>query len=129
MTSLTLPVVLSRNPRNRIRSVVLLTPQMGPVAVLKERRRGQPGGHLGRLCMCEARPRGGAHSTATRSPPTLTAQSPSPSDPTEPDQNSGNWIQTVPGKKWFTILRLYGPLEPWFDKTWVPGEIEPLDAE
>ena len=38
----------------------------------------------------------------------------------------GNWIQTVPGKKWFTILRLYGPLEPWFDKTWVPGDIEPL---
>jgi hypothetical protein len=20
--------------------------------------------------------------------------------------------------------RLYGPLEPWFDKTWRPGEIE-----
>jgi hypothetical protein len=34
------------------------------------------------------------------------------------------WIQTVPGKGWFTILRLYGPLEPWFDKTWRPGEIE-----
>jgi hypothetical protein len=25
---------------------------------------------------------------------------------------------------WNTILRLYGPLEPWFDKTWRPGEIE-----
>jgi len=22
------------------------------------------------------------------------------------------------------ILRLYGPLEPWFDKTWRPKEIE-----
>jgi hypothetical protein len=22
------------------------------------------------------------------------------------------------------ILRLYGPLEPWFDKSWRPGEIE-----
>jgi hypothetical protein len=22
------------------------------------------------------------------------------------------------------MLRLYGPLEPWFDKTWRPGEIE-----
>ena len=21
-----------------------------------------------------------------------------------------------------TILRLYGPLEPWFDKTWIPGD-------
>jgi hypothetical protein len=37
-----------------------------------------------------------------------------------------NWIQTVPGKGWFTILRLYSPLEPWFDKTWKPGEIEPI---
>jgi len=35
-----------------------------------------------------------------------------------------NWIQTVSGKGWFTILRLYGPLESWFDKTWQPGEIE-----
>ncbi len=35
-----------------------------------------------------------------------------------------NWIQTVPGKGWNTILRLYGALEPWFDKTWRPGEIE-----
>jgi hypothetical protein len=38
----------------------------------------------------------------------------------------GNWIQTVPGKGWFTILRLYGPLEPFFTKTWRPGEIEAL---
>ncbi|HOW55808.1 MAG TPA: DUF1254 domain-containing protein [Syntrophorhabdaceae bacterium] len=35
-----------------------------------------------------------------------------------------NWIQTVPGKGWNTILRLYSPLEPWFNKTWRPGEIE-----
>ena len=26
----------------------------------------------------------------------------------------GNWIQTMPGKGWFTILRLYSPLEPFF---------------
>jgi len=36
----------------------------------------------------------------------------------------GNWIQTMPGKGWFTILRLYSPLEPFFDKTWRPSEIE-----
>ena len=35
-----------------------------------------------------------------------------------------NWIQTMPGKGWFPILRFYSPLEPWFDKTWRPGEIE-----
>lgn len=36
----------------------------------------------------------------------------------------GNWIQTTPGKGWFTILRLYSPLEPFFAKTWRPSEIE-----
>jgi len=35
-----------------------------------------------------------------------------------------NWVQTIPGKGWFMILRLYGPLEPWFNMTWRPGEIE-----
>lgn len=44
--------------------------------------------------------------------------------PKAPEGKESNWIQTVPGKGWFTILRLYGALEPWFDKTWRPGEIE-----
>lgn len=47
--------------------------------------------------------------------------------PTAPDGRKANWIQTVPGKSWFAMLRLYGPLEAWFDKTWRPGEIEPAD--
>jgi hypothetical protein len=47
--------------------------------------------------------------------------------PKAPSGKEENWIQTVPGKGWFTILRLYGPLEPWFDKTWRPGEIEAID--
>ena len=34
-----------------------------------------------------------------------------------------NWLQTVPGKSWFVILRMYGPLEPWLNKTWRPSEI------
>ena len=36
-----------------------------------------------------------------------------------------NWLQTIPGKGWFPILRLYGPLKPWFDQTWRLGEIQP----
>ena len=36
----------------------------------------------------------------------------------------GNWIQTAPGKGWFTILRLYSPLPSFFDKSWRAGEIE-----
>jgi hypothetical protein len=35
-----------------------------------------------------------------------------------------NWVQTIPGKSGFMILRLYGPFEPWFSQTWRPGEIE-----
>ena len=35
-----------------------------------------------------------------------------------------NWIQTVPGKGWLGILRLYSPLQPFFDKSWRPSEIE-----
>jgi hypothetical protein len=33
-------------------------------------------------------------------------------------------MQTIPGKGWNPMLRLYCPLDPWFDKTWQPGEIE-----
>ncbi|NNE17099.1 MAG: DUF1254 domain-containing protein, partial [Myxococcales bacterium] len=43
--------------------------------------------------------------------------------PTAPVGHETNWVQTVPGKGWFTILRLYGPLQTWFAKTWRPGEI------
>jgi hypothetical protein len=35
-----------------------------------------------------------------------------------------NWIQTVPGKAWFAYLRLYGPLEGYFDKSWPLPDIE-----
>jgi len=43
--------------------------------------------------------------------------------PKSPPGKESNWVQTVPGRGWFTILRLYSPLEPWFDKTWRPGDI------
>ena len=45
--------------------------------------------------------------------------------PTRPaDAKEGNWIQTTPGKGWFTLLRLYSPLESFFDKSWRLSEIE-----
>ena len=45
--------------------------------------------------------------------------------PTQPaGVKPGNWIQTVPGKGWSTLLRLYSPLEPFFTKAWRPSEIE-----
>ena len=45
--------------------------------------------------------------------------------PSKPaDAKDGNWIQTMPGKGWFLLLRLYSPLESFLDKTWRPSEIE-----
>ena len=46
--------------------------------------------------------------------------------PQPPAGKEANWIQTVPGKGWFSLLRLYSPTEAWFDKTWRPGEFELL---
>jgi hypothetical protein len=47
--------------------------------------------------------------------------------PKPPPGKENNWVQTIPGKGWNTLLRLYSPLAPWFDKTWRPGEIELLE--
>jgi len=44
--------------------------------------------------------------------------------PKAPAGKEGNWIQSVPGKGWNMLFRLYGPLKPWFDKTWRPGDPE-----
>ena len=44
--------------------------------------------------------------------------------PEPPAGKEGNWVQTMPGKSWNVLLRLYGPLEPWFDKSWKPGDFE-----
>jgi hypothetical protein len=44
--------------------------------------------------------------------------------PTAPTGHESNWIQTLPGKGFNPMLRLYSPLESWFDKTWRPGEVE-----
>ena len=46
--------------------------------------------------------------------------------PTAPSGKESNWLQTIPGKGWWTILRLYNPLQPFFDKSWRPSEIEPV---
>lgn len=47
--------------------------------------------------------------------------------PKAPSGMGRNWIQTIPGKGWNMLFRLYGPLDPWFDKTWKLSEIEPVN--
>jgi hypothetical protein len=49
--------------------------------------------------------------------------------PRAPQGKEGNWIQTMPGKSYHVLIRLYGPLQPWFDKTWKPGDFEPVHGE
>jgi hypothetical protein len=44
--------------------------------------------------------------------------------PKAPKGMEKNWVQTIPGKSWFILLRAYGPLQPWIDKTWRPSELE-----
>ena len=44
--------------------------------------------------------------------------------PKAPEGHEDNCVQTIQGKNYMVILRLYGPLEPWFDKTWKPGDFE-----
>jgi hypothetical protein len=34
------------------------------------------------------------------------------------------WIQTLPGRGWFTYFRIYGPQAAAFDGTWKPGDID-----
>ena len=41
-----------------------------------------------------------------------------------PGKPEKNWIKTLPNKGWFTYFRLYGPTQPYFDKTWVLPDIE-----
>jgi hypothetical protein len=47
--------------------------------------------------------------------------------PKAPEGREGNWIQTMPGKSYNVLLRLYGPEQPWFDKTWKPGDFEMVE--
>jgi hypothetical protein len=48
-----------------------------------------------------------------------------------PETSAGkknNWVQTTPGQTWNTLLRLYGPLEAFYNKTWGPGKIEEVSG-
>jgi hypothetical protein len=38
--------------------------------------------------------------------------------PKAPQGKEHQWIQTIPGKGWFTYFRIYGPEAPVFDGTW-----------
>jgi hypothetical protein len=43
-----------------------------------------------------------------------------------PPGREPNRVEAIPGKSWFQLFRIYGPLRPWFDQTWRLNEFEPL---
>ncbi|WP_244885929.1 DUF1214 domain-containing protein [Ferrimonas marina] len=47
--------------------------------------------------------------------------------PEAPPGQENNWVQTIPGRGFNLIFRLYGPLEPWLDKTWRLADPEPVE--
>jgi hypothetical protein len=47
--------------------------------------------------------------------------------PVAPEGRETNWVETIPGKSWFQLFRLYGPLQPWFDQSWRLNEFVPID--
>ncbi len=44
--------------------------------------------------------------------------------PSAPAGNEGNWVETVPGRGWFSYFRLYGPKQEHFDHSWVLPDFE-----
>jgi hypothetical protein len=45
--------------------------------------------------------------------------------PTAPAGREANWVETIPGRHWFSYFRLYGPLDSYFDRSWKLGDITP----
>lgn len=42
----------------------------------------------------------------------------------EKPKNAKNWVKTIPGKGWFTYIRIYGPQQAFFDQNWKPDNIK-----
>jgi hypothetical protein len=46
--------------------------------------------------------------------------------PAAPAGHEQRWIKTAPGKGWFAYMRLYGPEQAAFDRSWTPGDFEEI---
>jgi hypothetical protein len=42
--------------------------------------------------------------------------------PAPPEGHERNWVETLPDQGWQILLRLYGPLEAYFDHSWKPDD-------
>jgi hypothetical protein len=43
-----------------------------------------------------------------------------------PAGKENHWVKTIPGKGWFTFVRMYGPEQPVFDGSYKLPDIEAL---
>ena len=46
--------------------------------------------------------------------------------PKAPAGWENNWVKTLKGKQWFTMMRFYGPEKAYFDKTWQMNDFEKI---
>ena len=46
--------------------------------------------------------------------------------PNTPAGKEKQWVKTIPGKGWFTYVRVYGPEGPLFDGSYKHPDIEKL---
>jgi hypothetical protein len=46
--------------------------------------------------------------------------------PTAPGDGK-NWLGTLPDKGFFVALRIYGPTQAFFDRTWKPEDVEKMN--
>jgi hypothetical protein len=44
--------------------------------------------------------------------------------PSAPGGHEQRWIKTVAARGWFAYIRIYGPEQAAFDKSWKPGDFE-----
>ena len=45
----------------------------------------------------------------------------------KPPGKERNWVETVPGRAWFSYFRLHGPKQAHFDGAWVLPDFEPIE--
>src|SRR5262249_51186288 len=46
--------------------------------------------------------------------------------PNAPAGKEGQWIKTAAGRGWFAYIRIYGPEQAAFDRSWKPGDFEEI---
>ena len=46
--------------------------------------------------------------------------------PAAPEGQAARWIKTTRGKGWFAYIRIYGPEQAAFDRSWKPGDFEEI---